>query len=268
MTSDDALHAHGARLYAGFLSKRGEKDSWPGDMQLAQRIRAQVPNVELIARNQRSFLIRAVRTLVGQYGLRQVLDVGSGLSHEPNVHQVAQEISPDCRVAYVDRDAVISANLAASLHHDDRVAHVTADVRDPDSILGSPEVRRIINFEEPVALLLASVFLFVQDDADPAGIIKRLVAALPSGSYVAFSQGTYDYDDDRRPVYNLTRMYGEGGVIVTPRSKATIAGFLDGAGLEVLEPGIVATNRWRPDDTETGLEADSCIHAALAYKPL
>ncbi|WP_413804330.1 SAM-dependent methyltransferase [Streptomyces sp. OE57] len=261
MTDDTA---HGARLYAHFLGD--QRDDWPGDLTLAQRIERRVPNVSLIARNQRAFIMRAVVTLVG-YGIRQFLDVGSGLAHSPNVHEVAQAADPACRVVYVDQDVVITANQEASFAVDERVRHLTADVRDPDGILQAQVVREFIDFDEPVGLLLASVFLFVPDDADPAGIIKRLVGALPSGSYVAFSQGTYDYDDDRRPVHHLTRMYAEGGVIVTPRDKATIAGFLDGAGLAVLAPGIVATNRWRSEDPRTGAEADSCIHAALAYKP-
>ncbi|MFF4482932.1 SAM-dependent methyltransferase [Streptomyces sp. NPDC001520] len=259
MTDDTA---HGARLYAHFLGD--QRDDWPGDLTLAQRIEQRVPNVGLIARAQREFVMRAVGTIAG-YGIRQFLDIGSGLAHSPNVHEVVQRAEPSCRVVYVDQDAVITANQQASFAVDDRVRHLTADVRDPDGIVQAPVVREFIDFTEPVGLVLASVFLFVPDDADPAGIVKRLVSALPSGSYVAFSQGTYDYDDERRPVYHLTRMYAEGGVIVTPRDKATIAGFLDSAGLAVLAPGIVATNRWRPE--EPGAEADSCIHAALAYKP-
>ncbi|MGR3938459.1 SAM-dependent methyltransferase [Streptomyces sp. BRA346] len=263
--TDHSMPAHGARLYAHFLGD--ERDNWPGDLTLAQRIEQQVPNVRLIARNQRRFVMRAVRTLT-DYGIRQFLDIGSGLAHEPNVHEVAQAADPECRVVYVDQDAVITANQQASFAVDDRVRHLTADVRDPDAIVESPVVRELIDFDQPVGLMLASVFLFVPDSADPAGIIKRLVSAVPSGSYLAFSQGTFDYDDEQHPVETLTRMYAEGGVIVTPRDKVTIAAFLEQAGLAVLAPGIVATNRWRPDPGSlAGPEAESCIHAALAYKP-
>ncbi|MGW3569925.1 SAM-dependent methyltransferase [Streptomyces sp. NPDC000941] len=210
--TDNSMHAHGARLYAHFLGDR--RDNWPGDLTLAERIEQRVPNVRLIARNQRQFVLRAVRALT-DYGIRQFLDIGSGLAHEPNVHEVAQAADPSCRVVYVDQDVVITANQRASFAVDERVGHLTADVRDPDSILEADVVRELIDFDEPIGLLLASVFLFVPDSADPAGIIERLVGALPSGSYVAFSQGTYDYDDDHRPVETLTRMYAEGGVTVT-----------------------------------------------------
>ncbi|ADI07795.1 hypothetical protein SBI_04675 [Streptomyces bingchenggensis BCW-1] len=227
-----------------------------------------MPNVGLIARNQRLFALRAVRTVAEQHGIRQFLDIGSGPHHAPNVHEAAQAVDPACRVVYVDRDEAVMAQASARWQGDARVGCLTADARAPESILRSPVVRRTIDFAEPVGLLLASVFLFVEDKDAPAGIIERLVGALPSGSYVVFSQGTYDYDGDQSTVELLTALYAEGGVTVTPRDKATIAGFLERAGLEILDPGIVATNQWRPDaDAPPGDEADSCIHAALAYKP-
>ncbi|MFD8865227.1 SAM-dependent methyltransferase [Streptomyces sp. NPDC059590] len=267
MTSHDTPAAtHAARLYAHFLDD--EKGGAGRGLTLAERIQQQVPNVGFIARNQRLFVLRAVRTVAEQYGIRQFLDIGSGLDHAPNVHEVAQAVDPTCKVVYVDRDEAVMARLSATWEGDPRVGCLTADARDPESILRSPVVRRSIDFGRPVGLLLASVFLFVEDEDDPAGIIERLVGELPSGSYVVFSQGTHDYDGDRRTVELLTSLYAEGGVTVTPRDKATIAGFLERAGLEILAPGIVATNHWRPDaDARPGGEADSCIHAALAYKP-
>ncbi|MGY0060943.1 SAM-dependent methyltransferase [Streptomyces sp. LZ34] len=280
MTSHDSrAAAYPAQLYAHFLGDRansgGREDDGDPVPTLAERIQQRVPSVGLIARNQRLFVMRAVRILAGQYGIRQFLDIGSGPDHAPNVHEAAQAVEPACRVVYVDRDEAAMAELSARRVGDARVGYLTADVRDPEAILGSSAVRGTIDFQQPVGLLLASVFLFVQDEDDPAGIVERLVAELPSGSYVAFSQGTYDYDGDRRTVELLTSLYAEGGVIVTPRDRATIAEFLEGAGLEILAPGIVATNRWRPDaDAHMNLdaalpgdEADSCIHAVLAHKP-
>ncbi|MGO4417589.1 SAM-dependent methyltransferase [Streptomyces sp. MCAF7] len=260
------MTSHEARLYAHFLDDGN--DGGGRELTLAERIQQQVPNVGPIARNQRLFALRAVRTVAEQYGIRQFLDIGSGPDHAPNVHEVAQAVDPACRVVYVDRDEAVMAQVSARWQEDTRVGCLTADVRDPESILRSPVVRRTIDFAEPVGLLLAAVFLFVEDRDDPAGIIERLVGELPSRSYVAFSQGTYDYDGDRRTVELLTSLYAEGGVTVTPRDRATIARFLERAGLEVLAPGIVATNHWRPDaDARPGNEADSCIHAALAHKP-
>lgn len=266
------MTSHEARLYAHFLDDGQDdgdrEDDADRELTLAERIRRQVPNVGLIARNQRLFALRAVRTVAEQYGIRQFLDIGSGPDHAPNVHEVAQAVDPACRVVYVDRDEAVMTELSARWQEDIRVGCLTADARDPESILCSSAVRRTIDFAEPVGLLLASVFLFVEDKDDPAGIIERLVGALPSGSYVVFSQGTYDYDGDRRTVEFLTSLYAEGGVTVTPRDEATIARFLERAGLEILAPGIVATNHWRPDaDARPGNESDSCIHAALAYKP-
>ncbi|GAA2364679.1 SAM-dependent methyltransferase [Streptomyces cuspidosporus] len=279
MTSRDTRAAtHEARLYAHFLDdgEGGPEREGGADrgLTLAERIQRRVPNVGLIARNQRLFVLRAVRTVAEHYGIRQFLDIGSGPDHAPNVHEVAQAIDPVSRVVYVDRDEAAMASLSARWEGDDRVGCLTADVREPESILRSPVVRGTIDFDQPVALLLASVFLFVEDEDDPAGIIERLVEELPCGSHVVFSQGTYDYDGDRRTVELLTSLYAEGGMAVTPRGKATIAGFLEGAGLEILPPGIVPTNRWRPEtearatpDALPGDEADSCIHAVLARKP-
>ncbi|MBL1115317.1 SAM-dependent methyltransferase [Streptomyces sp. 110] len=265
MTSDGANRpAHAARLYQIFLGH--PKDGWPGDRKLGKEIQDHLPSIARIARNERGFVLRAVETLVGEYGIRQILDVGAGLPHEPNVHQVAQDANPDCRVVYVDNDRTIIANLSAWGDVDERVGYLTADVREPEAILRSRVVQEAIDFSRPVGLVLGLVFHFISDKDDPADIIAHLARELPRGSYVAFSQGTYDHDHARAE--QLAALYAQGGVVVNPRDKATIEGFLQGAGLEILPPGVVATSQWRPKPGVKPDAAKDCVvYGALAFKP-
>jgi hypothetical protein len=177
-----------ARMYDYYL---GGKDNFPADRQAAERVLAIVPEVRAAVRANRAFVGRAVRFLAAA-GVRQFLDVGSGLPTRRNVHEVAHELAPDARVVYVDDDPVVVVHGRALLACTDTVAVVQGDLRRPEEVLGHPEVRALIDLDEPVAVLLTLVLHFVTDAEDPVGIVRRLRDAMAPGSYLVVSHGTGD----------------------------------------------------------------------------
>ncbi|KUJ37284.1 hypothetical protein ACZ90_70240 [Streptomyces albus subsp. albus] len=247
------------------------EEGWQAEHAVAERIRAAVPQVGVIARNNRGFMHQVVRHLVREHGVRQFLDVGAGLPHSPNVHEVAQAEDPGARVVYVDRDPAVVARLdgMGGGTPQGRVATLVADAREPGSIFGSEAVRDVLDLSQPIGLLFISVTLFVPDEDDPGGIIAGLAAPLPPGSFFAHNAGTYDYDTPAAPtVARLVDAYAAEGMRAFPRSADRTRAFLEGAGLEILAPGIVPSGAWhlpagdpRPDPGE------SCVHAVLARRP-
>ena len=174
-----------ARIYDYFL---GGKDNFPADREVAEQVVAIAPVARDIVEDNRAFLRRAVRLLAGEAGIRQFIDLGSGLPTQGNVHEIAQAAVPDARVVYVDNDAMVVTHSRALLAGDNTAA-IEADLRDPDSVMGHPEVRELIDFDQPIALLLMAILHFVPDDEDPYGIVARFRDALPAGSYLALSHG-------------------------------------------------------------------------------
>jgi hypothetical protein len=238
-----------ARIYDYLL---GGKDNFPADRDVADQMLAIAPVAREVVEDNRAFLRRAVRFLTREAGVRQFLDLGSGLPTQGNVHEIAQADTPSARVVYVDNDAMVVTHSQALLAGDNTVA-VQADLREPEAILAHPEVRELIDLDRPVALLLMAILHFIPDEQDPYGIVARFRDGLPAGSYLAISHGTRDIPV--RPDMSAEQMAEMGakveqlyqlttGSLVT-RTKAEVERFF--AGLELLEPGLVEIQRWRPD---------------------
>jgi hypothetical protein len=226
-----------ARLYDYAL---GGSHNFAVDRELFRNLVATVPDLVAQAHASRAFLRRAVRFCVAA-GISQFLDIGSGIPTRGNVHQIA----PEARVMYIDVDPVAVAHSQAILADNDRVGVLQEDLRRPDQILGHPEVRRVIDFSQPVAVLLLAMLHLVPEEDDPAGHIARLRDALVPGSYLAISHGT---SDDRPETAEGARVLQRGSVPTTLRTRAEVARMF--AGFELVEPGIVWASQWRPDDPD------------------
>ena len=238
----DTSVAHPARIYDYFL---GGKDNFPADKAAAEQVLAVVPETRVGARENRAFLQRAVRFLAAEAGIRQFLDIGTGLPTQGNVHEVA----PEARVVYVDNDPIVHIHATALLGGPD-TASLLADLRAPEEILDHPETQRLIDFDRPLGLLLVAVLHFIRDQEDPAGIVARLVGAIAPGSYVVVSHATGDLvppDIGSK----ATKAYDRASAPLVLRTQAEIERLFD--GLELIEPGVVQLCRWRPDgDLPTG----------------
>ncbi|MFE0510329.1 SAM-dependent methyltransferase [Streptomyces sp. NPDC058964] len=236
----DASKPHPARMYDYFL---GGKDNYEVDREAAERMIVAAPEVRAGVRANRRFMHRAVRHVVAEGGIRQILDVGTGLPTEPNVHQIARAIAPGTRVAYVDNDPIVSARSAALTAGND-TSVVLADLRDPRALLDHPGVRKVIDFDQPVALLLVAVVHFISDAEDPEGIVATLRDALPNGSWLILSHATGDVHDDRRE--DAAAVYNGATATLNLRPHARV---LDLFGdFTPVEPGLVRVTDWRPEE--------------------
>jgi hypothetical protein len=194
----DTTRPHPARVYDYLLAG---KDHFAVDRVTAEKALDAVPTLRVAARENRAFLGRAVRYLVAEAGIRQFLDVGTGLPSASNVHEVAQSIVPECRVVYVDNDPIVLAHARALLASEPqgKTAYIEADLRQPDRILADPTVLGTLDFSQPIALMLVAILHFIPDEEHPAGIVRTLLGALPSGSYLVASHGSTEYDPDGSP---------------------------------------------------------------------
>jgi len=253
--------AHPARVYDYWL---GGKDNFPADREAAEQAIAAMPNIAVFARTNRAFLRRAVRFLAAEAGIRQFLDVGTGLPTSPNVHEVAQGIAPEARVVYADNDPIVLIHARALLTSspEGKTDYLDADVRDPDKILEA--AAETLDVARPVAVLVLATLQLVADADDPHGIVARLVAAVPSGSYLAISHPARDIQVEgaAEAAARLGRLQVGG---LTLRTRAEVARFFE--GLELVEPGLVQPQRWRPDPGEEGPAGEVTIWCAVARKP-
>jgi SAM-dependent methyltransferase len=236
----DTRRANIARVYDYWL---GGSQNFLADRDLGRQIVAVEPIAREIARANRAFLGRAVRYLAGA-GIGQFLDIGSGIPTQGNVHEVAQQASPDCRVVYADTDPVVIAHSQAILAGRPDAAVIRADLRDPAAILADDTVRRLIDFRQPVGLLLVAVLHFIDDADDPWQVVATLRDALAPGSFLVVSHAT---TDDRPDLARAVEKVYNGSVAGSWqfRSRAQIEQFFD--GFELVEPGLVAAHQWRPD---------------------
>jgi S-adenosyl methyltransferase len=243
-----------ARVYDFML---GGKDNFAIDRQVAASALQITPDGPAAGRAGRRFLARVVRFLAGEAGITQFLDLGSGLPTQGNVHEIAASVNPDARVVYVDNDPMVLAHGRALLATAPTATVIQADIREPDKILGDPEVRRLIDFDKPVGLLLLAILHHLNDDEDPAGIAARLITALPSGSYVAishFHDPGEKHPDASRKALAVEKIFNERLGTGRWRSEEEILSYLP--GLEVLEPGLVPMEEWRPDPDFDADEVD------------
>jgi hypothetical protein len=240
----DTTVPHPARRYDYWL---GGKDNFAVDRESGDAVAAAYPGVRIAAVENRRFLQRATRFLAAQAGIHQFLDVGTGIPTSPNVHEIAQGIAPDSRIVYVDNDPIVLAHARALLSSapGGATAYIDADLREPDNILGDPDVVRTLDLTQPVALMMVAILHFILDDRDPYGTVARLVDAMPAGSYLVLSHVTYDFLP-AATVAELNAANAARRVEFRPRSLAEFTRFFD--GLELVPPGIVSVAEWRADD--------------------
>jgi len=256
----DTSVAHPARMYDYYL---GGKDNYPVDRDAAEEVLAVLPEGRDMARANRAFLGRAVRFLAAQ-GVRQFLDIGTGIPGPGNTGDVSRAVAPDARVVYVDNDPIVLSHTQSLLEHHDpgSTAVIEADLRDPDSILTHPAVQRVLDFERPVAVLLVAVLHFLRDVDDPFGAVERIKRAIPSGGYLVLSHGTGDFEPER--AFSAVKGYNQASAPFVLRSRKEISGFFDGTRL--LEPGLVQIPWWRPDGEVPPDSEKIWIYGGVGYK--
>jgi hypothetical protein len=241
----DTSKPHPARMYDYYL---GGKNHFAADRETAELGLAGWKSGRIAARENRAFLGRAVRFLAGEAGIRQFLDIGTGLPTTNNVHEVAQDVDPSARVVYSDNDPLVLAHARALLTSSPagRTAYVPGDLRNPRGLLADPLVNEVIDFRQPVALMLVAVLHFVPDEFRPEEILATLTGALPSGSYLVASHITAEHD----PVGPATgaRAYRAAGLPAQLRDADDFAR-LAFSGLELVPPGAVLVSEWRPEET-------------------
>ena len=260
----DASVPNAARVYDYFL---GGKDNFAVDRELAQKILGVLPDTADVCRDNRKFLQRAVRFLAGEAGIRQFLDIGPGLPTMGNVHEVAQEAAPGARVAYVDYDPVVLSHARALLAKGKDVVVAEGDLRSPEAIMADERVRQLIDFSQPVAVLLVAVLHFVTDVDRPYDAVRALVDALAPGSYLVLSHSTPD-DVAEDVTEAMKGVYSNASAQVAPRTFEEVARFFD--GLEPTEPGLVDVTLWRPDlqpRQPSRPRGRSLIYGGVARKP-
>jgi SAM-dependent methyltransferase len=236
----DTSKPHPARVYDWFL---GGKDNYPVDEELGKRILGLDPVVKVGARANRRFMHRATR-LLAQQGIRQFLDIGTGIPTEPNLHQIAQEVAPESRIVYADNDPIVLRHAEALLRSapEGSTNYLQADVREPERIL--KPAQEMLDFAEPVALSMVALMHFVSEDEDDAyGLVRRYLDALAPGSYLVLTQLTPDVDPEA--MAKVSASYRKGGTGLYPRTHAEVVRFFD--GLELLDPGVVSAPHWRPE---------------------
>ncbi len=237
----DTRVAHLARVYNYWL---GGKDNFAADRKAGDQALQAFPMLAYSVRANRAFLARVVRVLAVKHGIRQFLDIGTGIPTADNTHEVAQSVAPDSRIVYVDNDSIVLSHARALLSSSPEGAcdYVDADLRDTKTILD--QAARTLDFSQPVAVMLIAILHCIPDSDDPYGIVAQLLDGVPSGSYLALSHPAKDIGGEGHSEMHR-RVNPLLSAPMTLRTKAEITGFFDGT--ELLEPGVVVAAEWRPD---------------------
>ncbi|MQA85693.1 MAG: SAM-dependent methyltransferase [Streptosporangiales bacterium] len=254
---------HSARIYDYLL---GGKDNFPADREAAAEITKDWPNLPTSMRANRNFMCRVARYLASERGIRQFLDIGTGLPTSPNLHEVAQEVAPETRVVYVDNDPIVLVHARALLasSREGKTAYIDADLSDAETILDSPQLRDTLDLDRPIALCLIAVLHFITDERQALDIVDQLLRPLASGSVLALSTVTADSAPDE--VNPGMAAYNARGIISKSRNKVEVERFFD--GLELLDPGVVLVNHWHPDDAARAVhDAHVHMYGGVAVKP-
>jgi hypothetical protein len=260
----DTSRPHPARVYDYLL---GGKSSFAADRALAEKMLQAAPGLRIAARENRAFLGRAVQYLAAEAGVRQFLDIGTGLPTAGNVHEVAQRIAPESRVVYADNDPMVLAHARALLASapEGRTAYIHADLRDPARILAHPQVRDVLDLGRPVALVLVAVLHFLLDEDKPAQVVAALLDALPPGSYLVASHTALDHAP--APVAAMERAAQAGGIRTQQRDSGDFAR-LAFPGLELIPPGVVLVSEWRPGKSAVLPNPDEVnVYGGVGRKP-
>ncbi|WP_046499851.1 SAM-dependent methyltransferase [Streptomyces odonnellii] len=266
MTGNDPIDTskpHPARVYDWFL---GGKDNYPVDEEMAKQLLALDARGPDMARVNRAFMHRATRWLGTTAGVRQFLDIGTGIPTEPNLHQIAQEVAPDSRIVYTDNDPIVLRHAEALLRSTPGgvTEYVQADARDPEAIIEA--AGKILDLDRPVALSLIALLHFISDEDGAHDLVHRLLEPLPSGSFLVLSHATGDFD--RRSADQARELYQQRALTLALRSREEFAAFFE--GLELIEPGVSLAADWRPELGEVvPVPGDEPIpgYAGVARKP-
>ena len=257
----DTRHAHSARVYNYWL---GGKDNFAADREAAEQAIAANPGIVTDVKANRAFLVRVVRYLAAECGVRQFLDIGTGLPTESNTHQVAQAVAPDARIVYADNDPIVlsQARTLLSSTQEGACDYVEADLRDPAAIMRAASAT--LDLGEPVALMLLIILHLIPDSDDPYGIVARLVGAIPSGSYLVLAHPASDIRAAEMAEMTTRVNQRMSEAAATMRDRAAITRFFD--GLELLEPGVVQPQQWRPEPGDPG-PPQVTAWCGVAWKP-
>jgi SAM-dependent methyltransferase len=253
----DVTIPNAARIY-GFLL--GGKDHFQADRDAAAKLLEVLPGSAHAARDNRDFLQRAVRFLSAA-GIRQYIDIGSGLPTVGNTHEVAHEADPDARVAYADYDTIVLAHARALLTASPAVTVIPGDLRKPGDILADPRLASLIDFSQPVAVLLVAVLHFITDDDSPRDAVREITAALAPGSYLALSHVTADHVTASAAA-TAQGVYATASAPVTARTRAQVTHLFD--GLELIDPGVCDVSAWHPEIPQPGRAATRHRQAATS----
>lgn len=251
-----------ARIYNCLL---GGKDNFAADRAAAAQLIAAIPDIRAIARDNRAFLVRVVRYLTAEVGIRQFLDLGGGLPTQSNVHEVAQRIAPDARVVYVDYDPVVWSHGQALLGNAEGVAIVLADLTKPADVLGDPEVKRLLDFSRPVALLCTATLHFAADEDQPHAAIAAYRDHVAPGSYLAITHGSLEGEDPEDDNRHATGVFSQASANLHPRPIPEILRFFD--GFDLMEPGLAWMSEWRPDPGAPPTARLTSLRACVGRKP-
>ena len=259
----DTSRAHSARVYDYLL---GGKDNYLHDREVAERLIRTLPSAPESVRHNRWFMHRAARYLAAEEGIRQFLDIGTGIPTSPNLHEIAQQADPSARVVYVDNDPIVLAHAHARLTSAPRgqVTCINANLRDPKTILQAPELTATLDLDQPAALLILSTLHLIADPAEARDLLQRYVAALAPGSFVALSVATNDGYSSAAGSEQRSILQSDG-IPVPQRTKSEAEALFD--GLELVEPGVVLVNQWRPDpDSGNSGTAEVGLYCGVARK--
>jgi hypothetical protein len=260
----DTGRPHPARVYDALI---GGTNNFAVDRETVARVLQKSPHARIAPRENRAFLGRAVRFLTAEAGLRQFLDIGSGLPTANSVHEVAQAIEPSSRIVYVDNDPLVLVHARALLTsaRPGRTAYIQADARDPEAILTAPDTLEVLDFSQPVALLLLGLLHLLADADSPAEIVATLLDALPSGSYLVASHLTTEHDRERTAAGQAVMR--DAGITMQKRDSDVFSAMAF-TGLELVPPGVVLVSEWRPTgDAPRPAPAEVNIYGGVARKP-
>jgi SAM-dependent methyltransferase len=253
-----------ARIYDCLLSG---KNNFAADREMAEQLVDMEPSVPAYVRTNRKFLGRAVTLLAGSAGIDQFLDIGAGLPTQANVHEVARRSNPEARVVYVDYDPVVAVHARALLAGSEGIGVVHADFRQPATILDDPVTQSVLDFSRPVALLMVSLLHFIADEDRPHEIVAQYRDRLVPGSYLVLTHGNRgESEDGRSRAAHIRSVYQNVSTVLCQRSHAEVSRFFD--GFELLEPGLVGVDQWRPDaDTIPVGTVEAGLYGAVGRLP-
>lgn len=260
-TGIDTTVAHPARIWNYWI---GGKDNFAVDREVGERLMSILPELVRSVRADRQFLARAVQYLADHEGIRQFLDIGTGLPTADNTHQIAQRVAPESRIVYVDNDPLVLSHARALLTSTPQGAcdYIHADVRDPGAILSGAAAT--LDLARPVAIMMLGILNFVLDPGEAQAIVHRLLDSVPSGSYLVISHPTAEVDPE--PAMRMQQVWNQQGAVpIRMRTREEIIRFFD--GLDLVEPGVVSCSRWRPGPVDVGEIVEVAHFCGVARKP-